>query len=46
MKNAKCKITVCPPGMISFVCEADTIILHFEFCILHFMELLLCLFKQ
>ena len=38
MQNAECKIVVCPSGIdLNPIGEADTIILHFEFCILHFI---------
>ena len=35
MQNSECKINVFPAEMIIIVGEADTIILHFAFYILH-----------
>jgi hypothetical protein len=35
MQNAKCKIEVSPPAIISIIHEVDTIILNSAFCILH-----------
>ena len=35
MKNAECKIAVCPADTIEIVSEADTIIMHYAFYIHH-----------
>ena len=37
MQNAECKIVVLPSAMIKIMRFAHTIILHFEFCIPHFI---------
>ena len=37
-RNAKRKTEVSPTAIISIICEANTFVLHFALCILHFVR--------